>query len=140
ASDLAPDLTLVLRDYGFVSVLRSDVAVRTRREIVGAHRPQGIFLAAGPGIRRGTRHPGLSILDVTPTLMYSLGLPIPDDFEGRLPAEIFEPEQLAGLPARVGATGAAWSPREERGPDLAAMDAEGEEVVLDRLKSLGYVE
>ncbi len=54
---IAPDLTLVLRDFGFVSTLRSDVLVRPRSEVAGTHQPDGVFLAKGPGIRANTHWP-----------------------------------------------------------------------------------
>jgi len=102
-SDLAADLTLVLRDYGFVSVTRSDAILKTRKEVAGVHNPRGIFLASGPGIRRGEVVGDLSILDVTPALMHSLGRPVPHEFEGRLPVEIFD-EAHAARSAGVAAT------------------------------------
>jgi predicted AlkP superfamily phosphohydrolase/phosphomutase len=139
AMHLAPDLTLVLRDFGFVSVLRSDVAVKPRHEIVGAHRPEGIFLATGPGVRAGAEHPELSILDVTPALMHGLSLPIPEDFEGRLPSEIFEPGHAGARPAHTVAPDTRPKPDAE-GPAVTTMDSEGEAIVLERLRSLGYLE
>ena len=133
----APDLTLVLRDQGFISVVRGDEPVKPRPRVEGTHRPQGIFLAAGPGIRRSAPVPPLSIVDVAPALLYSLGLAIPEDLEGRLPAEIFEPAMGEAMPSRVGA------------PTLASGDAaierdaarlEGEAQVFERLRALGYLE
>jgi len=137
---LAPDLTLVLRDHGFVSVLRSEVAVKARREIAGAHRPHGIFVAHGPGVRQGATLADLSIIDVTPALVYSLGLTVPESFEGRLPEEVFESGQLARRPARIASHDPGRSPGVPVAAGLAAMDAQGEETVLNRLRSLGYLE
>jgi len=139
-SHLAADLTLVMRDFGFVSVTRSEEIVKTRREVAGVHHPRGIFIAAGPGIRRGEVVDDLSILDVTPALLHSLGEPVPEEFEGRLPEEVFEPAHAplvaacAPLRARTRAETAA-EPAE-----VAAMDAEGEATVMDRLRALGYLE
>ncbi len=140
-SGLAADLTLVLRDFGFVSVTRSEEIVKTRREVAGVHHPRGIFVAAGPGIRRGEVVDDLSILDVTPALLHSLGEPVPEEFEGRLPEEIFEPAHaalagatIASRPIRSRADAA------ERPAEVAAMDAEGEATVMERLRALGYLE
>lgn len=134
----APDLTLVLRDRGFISVLNSDVLVRPRTEVMGTHRPEGIFLAMGPGIRRGVRLPPLRIQDVTPLLLYSLSLPIPENLDGFLPMDVLTPETLAAEPPSWG------SPGESHDAQLvgagAALDAAAEERVLDRLKALGYLE
>jgi predicted AlkP superfamily phosphohydrolase/phosphomutase len=134
---LAADLTVVLRDYGFVSVTRSEAVVKSRREIAGAHRPNGIFIAAGPGVRAGALIPPLSILDVSPLMMHGLDLPIPAEFEGRFPDEVFDPAWLAAHPARRDETGAAAA---VPAPEADGMDEEGEAAVLDRLRSLGYVE
>jgi predicted AlkP superfamily phosphohydrolase/phosphomutase len=136
-SHLAADLTLVLRDYGFVSVTRSEEAVKVRREIAGAHRPNGIFVASGPGVRRGTLLPALSILDVSPLLMHGLGLPIPAEFEGRFEDSLFEGEWLAAHPAARDAGGGA---AQAAAAEDSGMDEEGEATVMERLRSLGYLE
>jgi len=49
----APDLTVTLRDGGFVSILRSDVLLEPRPEPLGTHHPEGIFIASGPTIQKG---------------------------------------------------------------------------------------
>ncbi len=133
----APDLTLILRDAGRVSILPSDEIVRPRVEITGAHRPNGVFAAAGRGIRRCTEVAALSILDVAPALLHALGLPVPGELEGRVPAEIFEPEFLRERPVRFEA------PQQETlvlaasagGPN-ESMDAE----IMGQLRALGYME
>ena len=72
----------------------------------GHHRWTGIFLAAGPGIRRGRALDELSIVDVAPLLLHRLGLPVPDDMAGRVPGEILEPRELERRPPRHAAAGA----------------------------------
>jgi predicted AlkP superfamily phosphohydrolase/phosphomutase len=129
----APDLTLVLRDHGFVSVLRSDAAVKTRREIVGTHHPEGIFVAAGPGIRERVQVPSLSILDVAPALLYSLQLPVPAGLEGRFPGEVFTPAVLAAVPYQVEEITITVA------DDDSSVDGEAAELILDRLRDLGYI-
>jgi predicted AlkP superfamily phosphohydrolase/phosphomutase len=135
---MAPDLTLSLRDGGFISILRSDMVLKSRPEVVGTHRPQGIFLAKGPGIRQGLALPALSIIDVAPTLLYTLGLAVPSDLEGRVAEEIFAPTVLQDRPVRsaeptqVPEAFPQWTDAKE--------DPEGEAQVLERLKNLGYVE
>jgi predicted AlkP superfamily phosphohydrolase/phosphomutase len=134
----APNLTLSLRDGGFVSILKSDVVLKPRPEVVGTHRPEGIFMAKGPGIRRGFPLPDLSITDVTPTLLHTLGLPVPRDLEGHVAELIFEPATLQQRPIRQGEPThipeafPQWPSQQE--------DQDGEAQVLDRLRNLGYVE
>jgi predicted AlkP superfamily phosphohydrolase/phosphomutase len=135
---MAPDLTLSIRDGGFVSILKSAVVLKPRPEVVGTHRPQGIFMAKGPGIRQGLSLPALSITDVAPTLLYSLGLPVPRDLEGRVAEQIFESASLRDRPIRVGDPTRVPEAFPE-GLDHQE-DKEGEAQVLERLKNLGYVE
>lgn len=133
----APDLTLVLSDGGTLSVLSSSRVVRERGDVAGTHRPEGIFLAAGAGIRRGATVDPLPILDVAPTLLHCLGLPIPEDLEGRVPAEIFEPAWLARHPVTTGPP--TRPPTRLPGASAQDLDADEEAILMRRLKALGYV-
>ena len=133
---LAPDLTLSLRDGGLVSILPSDVPVRRREEVTGAHRPEGVFLARGPGIRSGCTLPSLSILDVAPTVLYCLGLPIPADLEGQAALTLFEPAQAQARPAQRETLSSPTGPSSGQ----FVYDAETEAAILARLRALGYVD
>jgi predicted AlkP superfamily phosphohydrolase/phosphomutase len=134
---LAPDLTLALRDGGFVSILPSDTPLKDRREPTGTHRPEGVFIAAGPGVRRGARLSQLSILDVAPVLLDALGLPIPEDLEGRVPKELYEPSRMAARPSSMGErTRRPLEAIQEPEP----REEEGQEEIVQRLKALGYLE
>ncbi len=133
----APDLTLMLRDGGLVSILPSEALVKPRAEITGAHRPNGVFVAAGKGIQRGRTMSSLSILDVAPLLLYTLGLAIPEDLEGRVPEAMFEPEYLRLYPIAFAAPTSISSPIEEQ---LPAVDPQMEAEVMGQLRALGYME
>lgn len=136
--ETAPDLTLSLRDGGFFSILKSDVILKPRPEVVGTHRPQGVFMAKGSGIRQGLSLPTLSITDVAPTLLHTLGLPVPRDLQGRVAEQIFEPAALQERPIRTGEP--TQVPKAfPQWPDDKE-DQDGEAQVLERLRNLGYVE
>ena len=135
---LAPDLTVSLRDGGFVSILPSDEVLKARPEPTGTHRPHGVFVAAGAGMRRGVSVEPLSILDVAPAILYSLGLPVPEDLEGRVPTEIFEPSQLQSRPVAFEKSTRSAEPA--RGQTTPPVDADMEEEVLKQLRALGYME
>jgi predicted AlkP superfamily phosphohydrolase/phosphomutase len=138
ASGQAPDLTLTLRDGGMVSILNAEAPLKPRPEPAGTHRPEGVFVAKGPGIRRSERLAALSILDVSPALLHSLDLDVPADLEGRLPVGAYDPDFLRSRPVRIGAP--------TRPPDgfpqrtVTEMDAGGEKEIMDRLRALGYIE
>ncbi len=131
----APDLTLRLRDGGFVSTTRSEALVTARVEPVGVHHPEGIFLARGPSVAEGAHLAPISVLDVTPMMLHSLGVPVPEDIEGRVPLEVFKPEWLRANPV---VTGGPTQPP-ELFPAPPAESTEDEQVIA-RLQALGYLE
>jgi predicted AlkP superfamily phosphohydrolase/phosphomutase len=52
--------------------------------------PDGLLLAVGDGIRAGGALKGASVLDVTPTILYLMGLPVARDMEGRVLTEMID--------------------------------------------------
>ncbi|HET9886864.1 MAG TPA: alkaline phosphatase family protein [bacterium] len=68
----------------------------------GFHRPEGILIAAGPHIRRNEERQNLSIVDVTPTLLWILDAVAPKDLDGHAMAGIVGQDQLAARPPRIG--------------------------------------
>jgi hypothetical protein len=55
-----------------------------------AAAPDGVILAVGDGIRAGAVLPEASVLDVAPTILYLMGLPVARDMEGRVLTEMLE--------------------------------------------------
>jgi predicted AlkP superfamily phosphohydrolase/phosphomutase len=53
----------------------------------GEHRIDGMFVAAGPGIRPARLEDGVSVLDFAPTIAAALGVEL-RDFDGRLIPEL----------------------------------------------------
>jgi predicted AlkP superfamily phosphohydrolase/phosphomutase len=49
----------------------------------------GLFMAYGPNIKRGGRINNVSILDLAPTILHLMNIPIADDMDGRVLREIF---------------------------------------------------
>jgi predicted AlkP superfamily phosphohydrolase/phosphomutase len=128
----APDLTLELRDYGFVSIRNSPPALQIRPEVTGTHQPNGVFLANGTGIRNGADITPISVLDVAGILLHSLGLPVPHDLEGVVPEQMFESSWMETNPVRIG--GATHFPK------MTSESQPEDDIIFERLKNLGYVE
>lgn len=133
--DRAPDLTLQLNDYSFLSVLRADAPIKDRLIPYATHHPDGIIIGSGPAMARGARIEPLRIVDVAPTVLYSLGLDVPRDFEGRVGTELFDPAHLADTPPRLSEadTTAAGD------GDGETLSGEAEAQIRERLKALGYL-
>jgi predicted AlkP superfamily phosphohydrolase/phosphomutase len=133
----APDLTLMLRDWACISVLNASHPLKRRPDLVGVHRPEGIFIATGSGFRKGAVLSPTSILNVAPMVLHSCGLPVPEDLEGEVVAEAYEPDFLRSQPVRRGARTRGAKKRPGEAVEVAA---EEEAQVIERLKGLGYLE
>jgi tetratricopeptide (TPR) repeat protein/predicted AlkP superfamily pyrophosphatase or phosphodiesterase len=117
------------------------------------HRKYGIIVLNGPPFRRGATVDEASVLDVTPTLLRVVGLPVGEDMDGRPIEAAFEPGWAAAHPERyvaswegsaapgtppvagvVAGETAADRPEPSASPDVA-----GDEERLQRLRDLGYI-
>jgi len=121
--DLGPwDVVVVLSGHGLAPtpLWRRLLGTLTGTNVGAASHggaPAGVLLVAGPGIRPGAVPSSASVLDVAPTILYLMGLPVARDMEGRVLTEILEPafardnpvtfipsyESLAVAPAAPGA-------------------------------------
>jgi predicted AlkP superfamily phosphohydrolase/phosphomutase/tetratricopeptide (TPR) repeat protein len=87
------DATIILvSDHGFHSDhLRPLSAVGTgAEEAVAWHRQHGIFAMAGPHIRNDERIYSATLLDIAPTVLTLLGLPVGADMDGKVLAQSFD--------------------------------------------------
>ena len=132
----ACDLTLVLRDHGFVSIRNYKPALVPRPTPIGTHHPDGVFMAYGPGIAAAGMVDARQIVDVAPTLLYSAGVSVPSDFEGQVPASFFDARWMQDHPVKHGARTRPIK-RAEAGKD---MDAKEKKQILEQLQMLGYME
>ena len=134
---LGPDLSLVLADGGTMSILPSRTIVARREEPHGHHRWEGILIAEGPGIRADAHADEVSIIDVAPLLLHQLGLPVPEDMAGSVPAGLFEEGELERRPVRSAPASNPAASGPEARVELAP---EEQAAVMERLRALGYVE
>ncbi len=56
----------------------------------GIHRDYGILIGLGEHIKQGEGLAEASIMDLAPTILYRLGIPVPSDMDGRVLFEFFE--------------------------------------------------
>jgi tetratricopeptide (TPR) repeat protein len=138
--DLETTAVFVLSDHGFKSGerrIRSEELVDVKKAHLD-HETHGIFVAAGPHVRRGGEVTGLSVLDVAPTLLHYLGLAVAKDMDGKVLEGLFEPEFLARHPLRYVST---YETGERSGTPapLVAISASEAADVEDGLRALGYV-
>lgn len=86
----APDIILELNNYIICSNFYMSIFENRKTIHTNNHDSDGIFMASGPGIKKGNEIKDAKIYDLAPTILHIFGLPIPNDMDGRVLTEIFE--------------------------------------------------
>jgi len=104
--------------------------------VQGRHHSHGIFAAIGPNIIAGLTVEQARIVDVAPTILYAMGLPIPTDMDGRVLEEIFTAEYRQSHPIRHEEP---VNGRSRGDRPTAVYTEEEDEEMQRRLRGLGYL-
>jgi predicted AlkP superfamily phosphohydrolase/phosphomutase len=136
--DQAPDLILLPRhdtDKFFgLSDFGSNQMVQQIYRYSGMHLDHGLLLMMGSQIERGAKLDNANIIDLSPTILYAMGLPIPQDMDGRPLAEAFAGDDAPGVPLL--STVPTSSPQRS---EEASYTAEESREIEGRLKQMGYL-
>lgn len=140
-ANVAPDLILepqrekgtALHNYVLDgSTAKGEAVFTTSHPYSGNHAPNGILMAWGEGVKAGASLSGARIIDIAPTVLATLGAPIPQYMDGRFLENIFIPSH---------------APYPEYTDELSLTDSgtrpfTGEEAaaVASRLQNLGYLD
>jgi predicted AlkP superfamily phosphohydrolase/phosphomutase len=101
----------------------------------GDHADPGVLIISGKNIKKEKIITGSSILDITPTILYILGLPVAKDMEGNVLTEAFDESFLRMNPIKyIDSYEVAAKPVQKK----SSAHLIGEEE-LEKLRSLGYV-
>jgi len=132
-----PDLVLHTNRARYVSFGHADFGSNQVLEPssgqTGHHHLVGLTALRGPGVRPASRLEGASILDLAPTILHYMGLPVPDYMDGRVLLEAFAESFNQANPIR-NAEGALGRAAEDE-----VYGADEEEAVLAKLRDMGYV-
>lgn len=118
----------------FAGTLRPTEEVVYGDGFTGGHHPTAVFVAAGGPVRPLAERQQLSVLDIAPLFLHLAGSALPDDLEGRLHEEWLAPAWAAEHPVQRVSSDAIPRLPPPVGP------AHPDEVLLERLRSMGYVE
>ena len=128
---------MIVSDHGF----RSDHSRLTKIPLGPAtpaieHRPYGILAVKGPGIKKGEKIFGSTVLDITPTLLHIMGLSVGKDMAGNVLSGAFEhfemPNYIESWELVEGNHGMV--------KQSAKSDPEAERQAMQQLIDLGYVD
>ncbi|HWM94556.1 MAG TPA: alkaline phosphatase family protein [Thermoanaerobaculia bacterium] len=134
------DFVAVVRTEGATPALlvrgeRFEGAIESLTRISGTHtrNTHGIFLAAGPDIDPDAKMEGIRVHDITPTLLFGLGLPVAESFAGKARTGLFTADFREAHPLR---TIRSWGTRKSTG----ARTSKEDEKLLEELRALGYLQ
>ncbi len=96
------------------------------------HSSKGIFLAKGPHINSKGMLKGVRIIDVAPTILYLMGLPIPKNMDGRLLGEILQQGLVNDRPP-------VYVDAADLSEKVEGLSHDEEEKIMEQLRQLGYV-
>jgi len=101
----------------------------------GNHNEDGIYLFYGKDILNGDNSGKRSIMDILPTILFYLQLPIPDDLDGKPILDIFRKELIADekpIYSRI-------KNLSYKSVEVDANEIENDKAIQDKLKNLGYL-
>ncbi len=104
------------------------------RVLSSSHRMDGILFMRGSGLKQGSTIMNGNIIDIAPTILYLLGLPVAPDMDGTVLRDSFEKEFLERTPIQTG----DFTAHSVAASEVYTKDEEEE--LKAHLKSLGYFE
>ncbi|MBN2566174.1 MAG: alkaline phosphatase family protein [Candidatus Eisenbacteria bacterium] len=132
-ASVGDDVNVILvSDHGFTARTELDPSMP---ELTGMHDVRGVVILSGPAFRNSGRFEGATILDVAPTALAVMGLPVGEDMDGRPLLERIEPTHIADHPV-------TYVPTYESGGTRVAPEVGStmDESIKEQLRSLGYIE
>lgn len=92
------DAVIVVGNRGWTTGESPDPERTFGRSRIPMHDHDALLLMAGPGVVAGTDLGKVELVDLTPTVLRWLGLPLGQDMDGRPLAEAFDPAYLQAIP------------------------------------------
>jgi predicted AlkP superfamily phosphohydrolase/phosphomutase len=119
------------------AVERSTAPLEGGVEFAASHRLDGVLMMSGGPVLKEHAFEGARIVDVAPTVLYLMGLPVPDDMDGRVLVEALDEDFVEANPIEFEAVEAD---AEETADDAKQGFTQDEsELIAKRLQALGYI-
>jgi predicted AlkP superfamily phosphohydrolase/phosphomutase len=111
---------------------------RKNVRLTGSHRTRGIAVLWGNHVKSGVRMAPKNVLDLMPTALYLLGLPVADDLDGHVLLDALADDFTAANPVERIATYETEQYKLRSLFDIGATQAL-DESMMQRLRALGYL-
>jgi predicted AlkP superfamily phosphohydrolase/phosphomutase len=130
----APDLLVVWRNHAY----RSTFILGNSNQLVspylttfsGFHTMSGMLTLKGPRVRSGVRLDGARIIDIAPTILALLGLPIPGQMDGQALESALDESVAINIESNAS--------KQLTGSD-ESLTSDEEAMITERLQGLGYI-
>jgi hypothetical protein len=123
-TDLSKTFVVIVTDHGQGAEGRK-----------GVHKNNGFIIVNGPGVRNHTMRDA-DVLDITPTVLYMLGLPVAQDMDGRVMMEALDQRLVLEKPVAYIDSYDRLIGGEQR---RVIVDKDLERQDTEELKMLGYI-
>lgn len=137
--DLAGEDTniIIMSDHGFESGHRRILKMPKYPSAPALeHRQFGMFVAAGPNIKKNEKVFGLGLIDIAPTILHLFDLPIGKDMDGKVALDIFkeikEPKYIESWEDVKGDFG--------QHENINEVDQLSDQETMEQLIELGYID
>ncbi|MBN1880133.1 alkaline phosphatase family protein [bacterium] len=139
-TSFAPHVLFRMKDYSILGrqhLGATSYYTDTSAQPIGFHRLEGLLMMTGYGIQPGLISAGM--MDIMPTILYSMGLDVPGNLDGRIISEGFSARFRSENPVRItditdDSHGIVSDPGAEQ------LDDEETAIIEARLRNLGYLE
>lgn len=137
--DQAPDLAFWMEGIECLDEIpqgNTPLFINSDKRKSGTHRREGIVLIKGNDIKKDNKIDGAQIIDLAPTILHMMGIPVLDDMDGKVLEEIFENGSLKRN--KVVYTKAESKNLESN--EETVLSKADEEKIKERLRGLGYID
>jgi predicted AlkP superfamily phosphohydrolase/phosphomutase len=132
-ADPSKDVIIIVSDHGFTQGINAEA-------LYGVHRKEGIYLVWGDPVNTVNRReysenksPDIHVADITPNILYLMGLPVAKDMEGKVWTDLFDSSWVSAHP---GTSIETYNTAEKVKGTMQEVDKS----TLEQLRGLGYLD
>ena len=121
---------------------RQAITIEKRDGILtsGTHKLNGIFIARGSDVLKNNSIQPIDIVDIFPTVLYCLGLEIPNYADGKVITGMFSKDYISATPVKYSGRGCNIETHKQTISTIQTYKDSESEKIEESLRSLGYLE